>query len=288
MNPPIHLPKFILFALVVLGLVITGGASASTVLTSTHGNVSVNGEAASQSDEVASGDTIEVEGGGTASVLVGDTAVVTMCHGAALGFGSDAGDGPSALNLRGGQVKVSAGKRPADSPLEIHTPAAIATLMGTEVHVKVDSDSGETTITSLEHQIKIAGSGSQAPKVISPGEKITITSDGVVGEVESAEGGPAFSSDCMDDSRFRIAAVKAAVRQYADKSIAQIAKMDTEVDVPQVASGPPIIPVGTLGAPLAAPACLAAAQCVGNANMFTDPNLMAADPGPNVPGDPAP
>ncbi|MDP6979366.1 MAG: FecR family protein [Myxococcota bacterium] len=249
-------------------------AGASTVLTATHGNVSVNGETATQSDAVGTGDTVEVEGGAIASVLVGDTALVRMCHGAALGFGNDSGDGPSALNLRGGQVKVSAGKRPAGDPLEIHTPAAIATLMGTEVHLSVDRDSGATTITSLEHQIRIAGSSKQpqAPIVISPGEKITVSKDGVVGEVETASAPDlAFSSDCLDDARFRIAAVKAAVRQYADKSVEQIAKMDTEVDVPMVASGPPIIPTGTLGAPLTIPPCISGVVCAGGAAMTNFP-----------------
>ncbi len=290
MNPPNHFMKFLFYTLIAgASLALAATAQAGTVLTATHGNVSVNGAAAEQSDAVGAGDTVEVEGGAIASVLVGDTALVRMCHGAALGFGNDSGDGPSALNLRGGQVKVSAGKRAAGDPLEIHTPAAIATLMGTEVHLTVDRDSGATTITSLEHQIRIAGSSeqSQEPVVISPGEKITVSKDGVVGEVESVGTSDlAFSSDCLDDARFRIAAVKAAVRQYADKSVAQIAKMDTEVDVPMVASGPPIIPTGTLGAPLAIPPCISGVVCSGATAMtsFTvSPNI----PG-SVPVDPAP
>lgn len=284
MNPPnlrirIRRIAFVLGA----ALVFAGTAQADTVLTAAEGNVSLNGTAAVQSDSVAVGDTVSVEGSGIASVLVGDTAVVRMCHGAALGFGNDTGAGPSALNLRGGQVKVSAGKRPTESPLEIHTPAAIATLMGTEVHVSVDEENGSTTITSLEHQIRIAGATAADTKVISPGEKISISGEGVVGEVESADAADlAFSSDCLDDKRFRIAAVKAAVRQYADKSLAQIAAMDTEVDVPQVAAGPPLIPTGTLGAPLIIPPCLGAVQCSGvttTTSFVTNPGTPGGIPG---------
>ena len=266
MNPPIPLPKFLLPLCVgIVSSLLTGSAIASSVLTTTQGNVSVNGANAAQNASIDIGDTVEVEGSGVAAILVGNNAVVRMCHGAALGFGNDSGDGPSTLSLRGGQLKVSAGKRPSDRPLEIHTPAAIATLMGTQVHVSVDEATGATTVTSLEHQIKIAGSGAGDPTVISPGEQVTISSDGVVGQVESAPLSIlALSSDCLDGQRYRSAAVKTAVRNYADRSIDEIAAMDTQVDVPQVAAGPPLIPTGTLGAPLAVPPCLAAVQCAGS------------------------
>ncbi len=266
MSPRGHSPLTTHSLVCLLSAGLAFGASANTVMTSATGNVTVDGKLVGQNDSIGAGDTIEVEGNSKASVLVGDTAIVKMCHGAALGFGADSGGGPSALNLRSGQVKVSAGKRSAGDPLEIHTPAAIATLLGTEVHVAVDRDSGDTVITSIDHQIRVKGTAEDAGDgvVISPGEKITISAGGVPGEVEQVDSASfANSSDCLDDARFRVAAVKAAVRQYADKSIAVIAMMDSEVDVPQVAAGPPMIPTGTLGAPAVIPPCQAAAQCAG-------------------------
>ena len=241
-------------------------ANGATVMTSATGNVTTGGAPLGQDDRVSIGDTIEVDGNGSASVLVGDSAIVHMCHGATLGFGGDSGDGPSALNLRGGQLKVSAEKRASDNPLEIHTPVAIATLLGTEVHVTVDRRSGQTVITSIDHTIRVTGSA-QDPNdavVISAGEQIAISAAGEAGPVQqvdraSLEG----SSDCLDGSRYRIAAVKTAVRQYADKSIDEIAMMDSEVDVAHVALGRPVIPAGVLGPQPFVQPCLAGAQCSG-------------------------
>ena len=103
--------------------------------------------------------------------------IFTTCsRTAALGFSDDQGRGPSSLELRTGQLKVSAGWRPADDPLEIHTPTAIATLLGTEVLVEVHPTSGDTTSTSFDHQIRVNSTDSPNGEgvVISSGESVTV------------------------------------------------------------------------------------------------------------------
>lgn len=291
MTPHIRFHPLTIATTLVVGLLcgaLAGLANAGTVLTSATGNVTTGERQLAQNDTLSSSDTIEVEGNGNASVLVGDTAIVRMCNGASLGFGNDRGDGPSALNLRSGQAKVSAGKRATDDPLEIHTPAAIATLLGTEAHVAVDPDTGDTTITSLAHQIRVTGTGEGAGEgvVISEGQSVTVATGGEPGAVESANvASLALNSQCLDDARYRIAAVKAATREYTDGSVQMIAMMDSEADVPQVAAGPPIIPTGTLGPPAILASCLTAAQCTGSGPETTE--FIPSDPviiGPPPPG----
>ncbi len=266
-----------------------GASTAATVITSSTGNVTAGSEHLEQSDVVKASDRVEVEGNGTASLMVGDSALVRLCHGASLGFGNDRGDGPSALSLGAGQAKISAGKRASDDPLEIHTPAAIATLLGTEAHVVVDPMTGDTVITSLAHRIRIEGldaanGGTSGTIVISKGQKVTIRKGEAPESAEDVDiSSLAGSSACLDDARYRIAAVSAARRGYAANSIGMIALMDSEVDVPTVAAAPPIIPTGTLGPSNFVQARLAGAQCAGPPPS-EEPDFVLSDPG--TPGGP--
>jgi len=47
--------------------------------------------------------------------------------------------------------------------IEIHTPAAIATILGTIVHVSVDPTTGETTITGEENKVRVRSSDPAVP-----------------------------------------------------------------------------------------------------------------------------
>lgn len=268
---------------------ISGAASAATVVTAIDGNVKASDEQLMQSDVVSSADEIVVEGSGIASLMVADSAIVKMCHGASLGFGEDQGSGPSALNLRTGQLKVSAEKRASDNPLEIHTPAAIATLLGTELLVEVDPTTGDTIFTSLDHDIRVNAIDSPDAEgfVISPGQSITVRKGMQPDAVENADlSAIEASSHCMDAERFRIAAVSSARNDYGQQSLSQIAAMDVEVDLPTVAAGPPVIPTGTLSPPTFFPVCISAIQCsgatAGNAPGFfpSDPEIVGPPPPP--------
>lgn len=293
MTPKSHpIKSSIVFVATALLLgVATGAAHAATVMTSTTGNVTANGIKVEQSAALNNYDEVKVEGNGLASLIVGDSAIVKMCHGAAMGFGSDLGSGPTALNLRTGHLKVSAGKRPTDSPLEIHTPAAIATLLGTEVHVVVDPASGDTTITSISHDIRVTGVSSEDKEgvVISEGQRVTIRKGGEPGAVETvAVAERTINSDCLSDARFRIAAVDTARRSYAADSVAQIASMDVEEGLPTVAAGPSLIPTGALGPPTFLPACLSFVQCAGVATGMVpgfapSETVIVGPPGPLAP-----
>jgi hypothetical protein len=146
-------------------LAAAGSAGAAAVLTLTTGNVLIGGEIRFQHDVLAMSERINLEGNATASLIVDDSAIVRLCHGASLGC-----------------------------------PAT------------------------------------------------------------------AYSSACLDDGRYRVAAVAAARSKCGRDSVGPIALMDLEGEdtVPTVAAGPPIIPTGTLGPPgaLFVRPCLSYQQCV--------------------------
>jgi hypothetical protein len=263
----------------------SGIASAAAVLTSTTGNVSADGKHLEQDHVLGATDRVDLEGNATASLMLGDSAIVQLCHGASLGFASNHGDGQNALNLSTGQLKASTGPRPADDPLEIHTPAAIATLLGTQVHVEVDAVTGDTVITSLDHEIRVRGVDDAADQsvVIAAGLKVTVKAGSAPGTPEAADiPSRSFSSTCLDDSRYRVAAVDAARRAYGEDAVGPIALMDVEQDLPKVSAGPAIIPNGLLGAPVTPniQTCLSFQQCnPGGPDPVFEPGVPPSPPG---------
>lgn len=280
---------FTLFLLILLTMTVSGFASAAIVLTSTTGNVSAEGKTLAQDDVLSTGDRIDLDANATASLMVGDSAIVRLCHGASLSFPSDPSGVSGALNLSTGQLKVSTSTRAGDDPLEIHTPAAIATLLGTEGHIEVDPVTGDTVVTSLHHEIRVNGLKGSADQsvVVAAGQKVAIRTGFGPGAVEAADVSSALqSSACLDDAGYRIAAVADARRKFGQDSVGPIALMDEVDDVPTVAAGPPIIPTGMLGAPLVpVPKCATPAQCGVSAQSVFLPGLPIP---PNPPGYGAP
>ena len=288
MSPP---TRILIVSTSIVCLALAGAAQAATVLTATDGNVSTAGKQLEQLDEISSVDTVQVEDKGIASLVVANSAIVKMCHGATLGFDDDQGDGPSTLTLRNGQLKVSSEKRPTDNPLEIHTPAAIATLLGTELHVDVDPETGNSTFTSIDHQIRINsvdtpdGDGT----VISAGERVVVRKGEQPGAVKTADiAALRTTSDCLDKNLFRVAAVSVARQDYGKQSLPQIAAMDVETNLPAVSAGLPIISTASLGPPTIFPTCQSVIQCAGASTGMALEFIPNADVIVGPPGPPAP
>jgi hypothetical protein len=283
-----HSPTLSPITSLILSLIlIPGFSTAATVVTSTTGNVSADGKQLGQRDALGSMDYIDIEGNATASLLVGDSTVAQLCHGASLGFGNDRGGAAHFLNLITGQMKVSVSRRATNAPLEIHTPAAIASSRGTQVHLAVNPETGETVITALAHQVRVKAvdTSDDDGVVISQGEQVTIRKGLKPGKIETIDAVSfAGSSDCLDDSRYRVAAVKAARREYSESSLDDIAQMDMEDELPTVAAGPPLIPTGTLGPPAFIQACLSHAQCAGPPP--GDPDFIPSGPPVGPPSGP--
>ena len=176
--------------LATLGLI--GGALAGAALAADSDEVlltAVQGDASSASQvlaprvPLADGEPIETGSGGSLAVLVDRNAVVEMCDNSRVSFTAKAGT--RVVRVDAGTVRLVVEPREPGQRMEIHTPTAIATILGTVVYVTVDPVSGATTVASAEHSVNIRGNGDGAdPKgtTIESNEQLTI---GAAGRQES-------------------------------------------------------------------------------------------------------
>ena len=65
---------------------------------------------------------------------------------------------PIDIEVGAGTTRIIVEPGSSDEPIQISTPAAIATILGTVVYVTVDPVTGETTIASEDHPVKIESS----------------------------------------------------------------------------------------------------------------------------------
>jgi hypothetical protein len=122
---------------------------------------------------VGESEKIETGEDGNVAMLVGDDVLVELCPQSALVIEPEAG-GKRIVRVESGDARIVV--EPGQNvPIEIHTPAAIATILGTVVYVTVDPETGQTTITSSDHDVEVQRIGSNAaPIQISGGERTTV------------------------------------------------------------------------------------------------------------------
>ncbi len=189
-------------------------------VTALDGDAHAGGEALDIHHEVSPGEPIETGDEGRCSVLLADAAILQFCSRTGLRVGEPGEQGASVVQLDRGELKATVGPRPAGDPLEIHTPAAIATILGTVVHVEVDPETGDTVISSLESRVQVKSSNPLATGtvIIEAGEQVTIRRG------ESPESKRRFdrrrlasAASCTFDDDFHRAAVRAqrASRMHA-------------------------------------------------------------------------
>jgi hypothetical protein len=80
-------------------------------------------------------------------MLVDEDALVELCSSTIMML-TRTDKGNRVVKVDGGTTRIVAEPRTAGEYIEIHTPAAIATIMGTTVFVEVDAVTGDTKITS--------------------------------------------------------------------------------------------------------------------------------------------
>jgi ferric-dicitrate binding protein FerR (iron transport regulator) len=78
------------------------------------------------------------------------------------------------VRIHAGEIRIIVEPRGARERIEVHTPAAIATILGTIVHFAVDPMTGETTISSAESQVRVRSSHPDVSgsTIVSPLEQI--------------------------------------------------------------------------------------------------------------------
>ena len=138
-------------------LFIAGTASATqdVVLTAVKGDTSIQDRDLGERAELADDQKLETGADAGCSLLVDDNAVVQICGQTRVSFTTDPKRGHRIVNLEAGDLQLIVEPREADERIEIHTPAAIATILGTVVFISVDPLTGATTITSSESRVNI-------------------------------------------------------------------------------------------------------------------------------------
>ncbi len=131
-------------------------AEPGATVTAVTGNAGAGGAALERQSNLADGDSLRTGDDGACSILVDQDAVLEVCQGTSLRLGHRDGksDGPRVLELRQGEIRVLAEPRGAAQRIEIHTPAAIATILGSVVYVSVDAK-GTATIASAESEVRV-------------------------------------------------------------------------------------------------------------------------------------
>ncbi|MDP7570342.1 MAG: FecR domain-containing protein [Myxococcota bacterium] len=116
-------------------------------------------QALDESAGIEDGADLETGDAGGCSLLVDDDALMEVCGNTSLQFARKGGapDGPRVVKLDRGEIRMVVEPRLGEEKIEIHTPAAIATVLGTILHVAVDAQ-GITTITSEVSRVLIESS----------------------------------------------------------------------------------------------------------------------------------
>jgi len=145
-------------------------------VTAVTGSAGAGGVALERQSRLADGDSLRTGEDGACSILVDGDAVLELCQATTLRLGHREGrsDGPRVLELRAGEIRVLAQPRPAARRIEIHTPAAIATVVGSVVYVAVDAK-GVTTIASAESKVRVESSRRLGRAItLTAGQQVTV------------------------------------------------------------------------------------------------------------------
>jgi hypothetical protein len=125
---------------------------------------------------LAEGEHVRLGEDGACSILVDQDAVVELCGQTSLVLKRDEASNRRVVALDRGEIRIVVEPRELEERIEIHTPAAIATLLGTIVHVAVDPKTGATTISSAESQVSVRSGDPQisGTTVVEASQQLTV------------------------------------------------------------------------------------------------------------------
>lgn len=142
-----------------LGTSPAGADDTSGEVTAVIGEVVTgSGRVLGNRSQVADDERIALGKDGAASILFDKDSLVELCEETKIAFDKDPQTGARRIRVDAGAIRIVVEPRDALERIEIHTPAAIATILGTIVHVSVDPATGETTITGEENQVRVKSS----------------------------------------------------------------------------------------------------------------------------------
>ena len=219
----------------------TGAAApeAAARVTSSVGSTLSGGDPLGQGGSLDDGAEVETGDDGGCSLLVDEDAVMEMCGGTSVQLTrkDNDPDGPRVVNLEAGEIRMVVEPRLGEERIEIHTPAAIATILGTIVHISVDA-LGVTTVASSAAKVLVTSADSSVPgsATVSAGEQVVISPGSPPSPPRRLDGAAlAALGGCLID--FHLATVnQASSRQSRSKVQAAVQAAVQDATGPDVAA----------------------------------------------------
>lgn len=177
---------------------------------------------------IADGEHLTLGEGAACSILLDDDVVVELCGQTSVVFDRDRDSNRRIVSLDSGEIRIVVDPRDFENRIEIHTPAAIATLLGTIVHVSVDSKTGATTISSAQSKVSVRSDepAVHGTTVLTAGEQITVE-PGAAPPAKPKRLDPQEISElggCLVD--FHVAAANRDSRRSGDRLTNRLAAFD--------------------------------------------------------------
>jgi hypothetical protein len=259
-----------------LGLSGSAGAGLTGSVTSVKGEASVGEHPAEISKLVSEGESIVTGPEAACSVLVDKRALIQFCGQAAIRLRHDEERNATVVSVTEGSTRTLAGPRLADEPLEIHTPVAIAAILGTILSVTVDPVSGDA-VFSLEEgkaRIETVDPALDRTVMLRAGEQVTIHADGNASEVQRLTlRDDTRQAGCLADQFFHTASVELARAARAQTVTDAITGADIPGGLPPVAAPPePLFEPDQSFDPIHDDTCGLSGFCTGDF-IFPEPEL---------------
>jgi len=181
------------------------------------------GASVGEQERVATGED------GKCSMLVDGNIVIQLCERTKVVLHNEPEQGRRIIQVDAGSVHVIAAPRLAEEHVEIHTPAAIAVLLGTIVHVTVDAVTGDSTITSTHSAVRVRSTSERFDQetTLNPTQQITVRR-GAPPPAQPQQLGPRRITElttCVAD--LREAALQPKRNDLEDDTITRMAVSDT-------------------------------------------------------------
>ena len=190
---------------------------------------------------VADGQPISTGAAENMALVLEDDVLLELCSRSTVTLKRHAIRRAQIVKLDAGEARFVVSPRSPDDRIEVHTPSAIATILGTVVLVKHDPETGETTVTSQESQIDVRSSDPsvEGSSRVSPGEQVVVLPGRPPSRARKLPA-PVFASigDCLMD--LENAALSADRLARRKKTLEQLASIDSAVaSLPTVATPSP-------------------------------------------------
>jgi hypothetical protein len=142
-----------------LGAVATLADEPGAQVTAVVGDaVTGSGEPLANHGGIGDGQEIRMGKEGGCSLLVDEDALLELCEETSVVLERDERTNRRRVRVDAGEIRIVVEPRLLEERIEVHTPAAIATILGTIVHVAVDPETGETAISSAESKVRVESS----------------------------------------------------------------------------------------------------------------------------------